>query len=108
MARSPRAHICRSASVFVRFIRERWREICESQFHERREHGACEMGTPVICENVADFLAQVAQAHAFACEAAQKLARRSCRRAKTQLAQQVEQLFEHLPPTAAGIRWPRL
>jgi hypothetical protein len=101
-----RACFCRSACVFVRFIC-RCGKICEPKLYERRENGASEMSAAVMRKYAADFLSQVPQAHGFACELSDEVARRPCRGAKTQLAQQVEQLFEHSPPTAAEIRWPR-
>jgi hypothetical protein len=56
------------------------------------------MSTPVVREYIADFLLQVLQAHGLSCEPCDEVARRLCRRAEAQVAQQVEQLFEHLPP----------
>ena len=59
------------------------------------------MRATVMREYVPDLLTQVTEAHRFACEPRDEVTHRLRRRAETQVAQQVEQLFEHLPPTAA-------
>jgi hypothetical protein len=100
--------VCHSGSVrvVVCFL-GCWSKPGKSQLDERRDHGPSEMSSPVVREYVADFLLQVLQAHGFACKACDEIARRLCPRAKTQAAQQVEQLFEHLPPhRSQRIRWP--
>jgi hypothetical protein len=56
------------------------------------------MSTPVVREYIADLLLEMLQAHGLACELCDEVAPGSCRGAKAQAAQQVEQLFEHLPP----------
>ena len=96
-----------SGSVFVLVVARRY-EASEAQLHQRRDHDWSEMCTPVMCEDVAYFLLQMLQAHGFACEPRDEVAHRLRRRTQPQVAKEVEQLFEHVPPTAAGIRWPRL
>jgi hypothetical protein len=62
----------------------------------------------MVRENATDFLLELLQAHGFACKLRDEFAHRFGRRAETQVAQQVEQLFEHSTPTEQPkIRWPR-
>jgi hypothetical protein len=91
---------CGNGCVLVPFLAGS-DEASEAQLHQRRDHGAREMRTAVMREYVPYFLLQVLQAHGLACKLGDEVARRLCRRAQTQVAKQVEQLFEHLPPTTA-------
>jgi hypothetical protein len=90
---------CGSACAFVFLVDMGCRESSKTQLDESRDHRACERRTAVMCQYVSDFLLELLQTHGLASKPCDQVAHRFCRRAETQVAQQIEQLFEHSPPT---------
>jgi len=91
---------CGSGCVLVLVIAGR-DEASEPKLHQRRDHDWSQMGTAVMSEGVPYLLLQMLQAHGLACEPRDEVAHRLCRRTQPQATKQVEQLFEHLPPTGS-------
>lgn len=92
---------CGSVFAFVLVVRSTGGEAGKAQLHKRRDHDACEIRAAVMREDIPELLLQVLQTHGFACEACDEIAHGLRRGTQSQVAKQVEQLFEHLPPTAA-------
>jgi hypothetical protein len=90
------------ANGFV-FFSIRGGKACKAQLDERGDHYFRTIVTAIQVQHSPNFLLKLPHSHRFAGEARDEIAQRARRGAKAELAQQVIELFEHLPLPSACI-----
>jgi hypothetical protein len=76
---------------------------CKAEIYERGDHFSRPIVASIQVQHSANFLLKLPHSHRLAREAREEIAQRTRRGAKAELAQQVIELFEHLPLPSACI-----